>query len=297
MRRAWLYIFLVLLVTGAIGLSCGRAVLVNLGDDRNLTPTPTPPDGRHHPAGWGDPAQHGLAALFVAEDCRTCHGQQLEGAPAGNDIGCDGCHQAGWRTNCTYCHGGYDNDTGAPPEDLTGDKDINNLIFKSHTKHVDTTVVADPFTCVECHGPIPADALTTDHWFDDTHTRAEIDFSNGVSAAGMYNFNDGRCSQMWCHGNGRGDNGAAAYDDGPKTCTSCHSMGNGLGGEHNEHNGEDCFDCHAMTVNLAEDITGPAVHVNRMVEIEFGSSNVTWNSGTRRCDGACHGRNHQNDSW
>jgi hypothetical protein len=58
--------------------------------------------GDYHPVGYEAAAVHGLELKTGAQDCRECHGATLEG---GSGPSCDSCHQDGWRTNCTYCHG------------------------------------------------------------------------------------------------------------------------------------------------------------------------------------------------
>ena len=300
-------LFLLALVAVAVLVACGPvdiSDISSLGGDRNPTPTPTPANGMHHPAGWAASTAHGHAAKFVTEDCRTCHGPQLTGGP---DVSCDSCHAAGWRSNCTYCHGGADNATGAPPRDITGAVAQDDLIFKSHTKHVETTASSTPFTCTQCHGGVPADALDAGHWFDDSHGRAEVAFSAGLSPAGTYDYDNGRCSNLYCHGNGRGNNGTANYSDGPKACNSCHPFSNStqaqlntMSGEHRRHvlgENANCAECHGMTVNAADAISDPSKHVNGENELMFTTSNVTYNAGNQTCNGTCHGDNHQNEGW
>lgn len=300
-------LLLALTAAAAIGAACGGtdiSDLGSLGDDRKPTPTPTPLNGMHHPPGWAAAATHGHAAKFVTEDCRSCHGAQLEGAA---EVGCDSCHTAGWRQNCTFCHGGSDNAFGSPPRDLTGAVAQDDLIFKSHTKHVDTTAMATPFGCVQCHGGVPADALEANHWFDDSQGRAEVTFAAGLSPQGAYDYDNGRCSALYCHGNGRGNNGTASYNDGAKACNSCHPFSNSsttqlntMSGRHRLHiagENSDCVECHGMTVNAADAISDPTKHVNGAREMLFTGTNVTYNAATKRCNGTCHGDNHQNEGW
>ena len=119
----------VALLAVALGINaCGEPSVSDMGNDRTLTPTPTPSNGRHHPDGWAAADTHGLAAKFVQEDCRSCHGLQLDGGPVG--VSCDGCHQPNWKTTCTFCHGGTDNQTGAPPRDITNATAIDQLVFR-----------------------------------------------------------------------------------------------------------------------------------------------------------------------
>jgi hypothetical protein len=52
-----------------------------------------------------------------------------------------------------------------------------------------------------------------------------------------------------------------------------------------------------MTVNAQDAISDPAKHVNGLREMMFTGTNVTYNAATKRCNGTCHGDNHQNESW
>src|SRR5256885_1081945 len=142
------------------------------------TPTATPLAGHHHPPGWADSSTHGAAAKLVAEDCRGCHGTDLTGGTWNNGtttvaaVSCDGCHTAGWRTNCVFCHGGTHDTTGAPPRDITGE--TVNLVFLKHQQHINAGTDHVAYDCVECHAK-PTDALTPNHWFDNTPGWAEVD--------------------------------------------------------------------------------------------------------------------------
>ncbi len=290
------------LATAAL-VACLPPTVSDIIGDRGPGATATPPDGRHHPVGWAASTEHGPAALFVQEDCRGCHGTNLEGASA---VGCDSCHPTGWRENCTFCHGGTDNTSGAPPQDITGAVVADDLIFKSHTKHVDSTVVTMPFNCTQCHGAtIPTNAMDDGHWFDDTPGRAEVDFSAGISNLGQYDYANGRCTNMWCHGNGRASNGVANYSDGPKGCTGCHpgptssaTQISTMSGDHRRHvigEAARCSECHSNVVAANNTITNPALHINKNAENQFAGTNMTYNGTT--CNGTCHNDTHNGDTW
>jgi predicted CxxxxCH...CXXCH cytochrome family protein len=66
-------------------------------------------DVDYHPAGYAAAAVHGGPAKLDLAGCKTCHGADLNGAPASNGTSCNACHAAngasGWQTNCTLCHG------------------------------------------------------------------------------------------------------------------------------------------------------------------------------------------------
>ena len=253
-------------------------------------------EGGFHPAGWDAADDHGLAAKLQEQDCTTCHGSDLAGGTSGTS--CDSCHVSGWRTDCTYCHGGEDNATGAPPVDIDGSSTA--LSFDEHTLHVDATTNHAAWDCVQCHAT-PTDVLSVGHVFigDTTPGVAEVAFSGGLSGTGAYG-GSGSCSNLYCHGNGNGTLGSVST--GVTTdCGSCHgtaSSTTGMSGEHSRHLGPDvraaCHDCHATTASGSSAILDPALHVNGAVETSFPSGMVY--SGTT-CSGTCHTEGHSRRRW
>ena len=268
------------------------------GDPPPPPPPPPPPTvpvvGPHHPPDWALAQNHGVAANLQTDgDCRSCHGATLQGD--GNAASCDQCHQVGWRTDCTLCHGGTENASGAPPKDVDGVINPNLISFTTHTAHIE-----EGYTCVQCHY-VPTDYLTNGHVFGDvTPGYGEVNYAGGLSAVATYY--GGQCSNTYCHGNGRADNGTISDADGPLGCTSCHAnlaspppdwtLMSGLHGLHlNE--GSQCYECHGTTVNNANNIIAPNQHINRQNELY--NPNMTAMGAT--CTGTCHGYNHQNRGW
>ncbi len=248
---------------------------------------------RHHPDGWTDPAQHGMAAKYQDQACAACHGEDLLGGSAGQS--CDTCHAQGWRTDCTFCHGGDDNATGAPPIDIDGQS--TDLAFAGHTAHVEAIDHA-AWTCEQCHAT-PTDVLSPGHLFlgDATPGLAEIAFVGGLSAAGTYD-GSGSCSNLYCHGNGAGELGAVQMAE-TLDCAGCHGDAvdvRTLSGVHPQHLGQGaaCGECHAATATGSDTISGPAMHVDGEVETEFPSGMV-YAEGT--CTGTCHDVAHTGATW
>lgn len=260
----------------------------------------SPEKGDFHPAGYADSSLHGSEFKTGTSDCRTCHGQKLEGCDFAG--GCDNCHDGGhpqgWRTSCTYCHGGETNQTGAPPADLVREKALTDLSFLAHDAHVVGTLHA-PYECTECHKK-PADLLSPAHVFDDTPGKAEVSFEQGLSKGGSYE-GGGSCSNLYCHGN-RVKPGAAEHDASLTGCNSCHAYDDAkqLSGRHDAHvNGGllgflfekvACSECHADVIDAAGAIINPALHVNGKVDLTLGEGAVTYD-GTR-CSGTCHNAPH-----
>lgn len=286
---------LVVLVTGCLA----EPHAVPAGDDAGTSmdaggAADASGNGRHHPEGWAAPAMHGAELARVAQDCRGCHGAQLTGLLGPS---CDSCHAPGWRQDCTFCHGGDDNPTGAPPRDLGG---ITPPSFRAHTAHVSAQNHA-PFDCTECHAK-PTDPLTMGHVFDDTPGIAEVRFdqAGARSPRGTYD-GAGTCSNLYCHGDGRNSTGVIRHDAPRPSCTGCHGPGVTLSGAHEKHldEGAQCVDCHAATVDGSERIIAPALHVNTVIDVMLTAPGMTRAAAT--CTGTCHlgvkSEDHLSTSW
>ncbi len=265
-------------------------------------PPPPPPEDEvdpnepYHPPDWALPENHGVATNLQTDgDCRSCHGANLDAVGGTTAVSCDDCHEPTWRTDCTFCHGGTVNASGAPPKDIDGEEDPTLISFTSHTAHID-----QGYGCEQCHYK-PSDVLSNGHVFGDvTPGYGEIDYTDGYSVLATYNAATSTCSNAYCHGDGQADNGTATDGEGPYGCTSCHSnLGdpNGwaqMSGRHALHLNADsiCSECHANTVDAANTIIGPDYHVN-------GAKDVLSNEldAGATCNGACHGHDHQNDTW
>ena len=153
--------------------------------------------------------------------CTNCHGEDLQGDLAG--VSCDSCHDAGWRSDCTFCHGGTDNASGAPPRDIDGQSATGTLSFQAHTAHVTATANHAAFACAQCHDT-PANALTPGHVLlgDTTPGQAEVRFSGGLSPAATWSGLS--CSNLYCHGHNGDANGTMAHDAATPTCEGCHAL-------------------------------------------------------------------------
>lgn len=248
---------------------------------------------RHHPAGYAAPEVHGTPSNLQAEVCTDCHGTELEGGSS--EVGCDECHADDWRTDCTYCHGGDVDTTGAPPRNIRGQDDD----AYAHVAHAS-------FDCAECHAT-PDEALTPGHVFtgDLTPGHAEVEFSAGLSQAATW---DGAntCSNLYCHGDGRAPGGPVAVDD-ALGCDGCHaSQGSGqaafgaMSGRHLKHMSESditCADCHGTVVDPSGALFAGALHVDGTVEVALSSDWTSWDASNATCTGLCHDGFHFVDSW
>jgi Planctomycete cytochrome C len=249
----------------------------------------------YHPDGWEDPANHGMAAKLSEDDCVSCHGTDLGGG--GTGVSCDDCHEEGWRTNCTFCHGGTDNSTGAPPVDIRNGQ--SNVMTAAHTAHVEGTIHA-PFDCVQCHKK-PTDVLSSGHFLvsDSSPAVSEVLFTAGLSPAASWSGSG--CSNLYCHGNGQGNNGSIQAG-GRVACGGCHAVTSSgqdawdrMSGEHKKHleAGFACSECHGGTVNAAEQLSNVALHVNGQVDIVTNAA-ISYNGS---CSGTCHGTEHRSEHF
>jgi len=267
---------------------------VSPGDDATADDTSSSEDtgstGRHHPLGWSDPTAHGPAFNAAGpEACGLCHGADLTGGTTG--VGCATCHAAvttDWTTDCTFCHGGADNATGAPPEAINGESARSFIGVGAHSAHVEDTALHAAFGCTTCHPALPESIFSAGHI--DGDGVAENAFS-GVAAGTTFTATSATCSAVYCHGNPNGSPGTVVWTEDPTlSCSSCHpTNGTGMSGAHRKHisHGVSCNKCHADVASSASAISGPALQVNGQVDVRL--SQGTYTSSTGRCSGVCHG--------
>jgi predicted CxxxxCH...CXXCH cytochrome family protein len=164
---------------------------------------------------------------------------------------------------CTRCHGGTENDTGAPPVGRSPET------IGAHTAHVVEGPYARAFGCAECH---PDPRQTSGSHMDGA---VEIAFGALATDAGTltstaYAGGGGRCSDVYCHGATLSGT-APSWTQGPTgaTCGACHAI------PPLTHGGfTDCGMCHPGYTSTS---VNRATHVN-------GRPDVTGATCT-----ACHG--------
>ena len=246
-----------------------------------------------HGPDWLDqskPGFHGGAVYDSLSSCQACHGATLDGG--GNAaLACDRCHGPGWRTDCTMCHGGTDNATGAPPR-ATFLRRADPVPVGAHTAHVGLGAaattragLAQPIGCESCHA-VPASALSTGH----LDGAAAVTAYTGALLAKQATMVDpgwsagsATCATSYCHG--------ATLQGGTRTvptwtaatgtqaqCGACHALPPASGPlsaastpAHllSNHLQAHCERCHdgftASTVNAA-------LHVNGTRDVSIASS-------------------------
>ncbi len=183
----------------------------------------------YHAASWMDPASagfHASAANAGLATCQPCHGAALDGVGGSTSLACAACHGASWKTTCTMCHGGADNQTGAPPRATWGNAG-DPVRVGTHTAHVAATHgLSPPIACGACH-VTPADALAAGHLDQATATVTFGGLAVQGGAAPTWNRGGPTCAGTYCHGatllgGGQQTPVWTVADGTQRACTSCH---------------------------------------------------------------------------
>lgn len=256
----------------------------------------------------------------TARECGTCHGAPPP-APHPVDDNCGSCHPSvsvadnrvfldpslhingivdvstGEGGACDSCHGSAGD--SAPPSDLSGDKDRTAVGVGAHREHLALSSWRREINCSNCH-QVPT--AVGDPLHMDGDNIAEVPF-DGLNPVATVDLATGTCSNLYCHGNGRGSNGTMAWTvAAPMDCNSCHDSpapgqsANAMSGKHNKHiRNEDlsCVECHAGVVDANQQIVEASLHVDgqRSILIPTGGD---WNPANKRCSNmACH----EDKSW
>lgn len=256
----------------------------------------------------------------TARECGTCHGAPPP-APHPADENCGSCHptvsaadnrvfldpslhingivevSTGEGGACDSCHGsGGDS---APPNDLAGNTERTAVGVGAHREHLALSDWRREINCSNCH-LVPVAVGDPTHIDGDNTAEVPFDALNPTATVELAT---GTCSNLYCHGNGRGSNGSMSWTDvTPLDCNSCHQTpnpgqsANGMSGRHNKHiRGEDlaCVECHAGVVDANTQIIGGPLHVDGQRNILMPTGG-TYNAATGRCSNlACH----ENESW
>jgi predicted CxxxxCH...CXXCH cytochrome family protein len=263
----------------------------------NPNPTWTRVDGTQSKCGSchgaPPPAPHPAGA-----NCAACHPTMEENSlnfrdPASHIDGKVDVVMPGATGGCTSCHGGTNS---APPKDLKGNTATTVATVGAHQAHLATATSTSyhAVVCASCH-VVPQTVDAPGHI--DGDNIAEVKF-DALNPTGLYTKATATCSAMYCHGNGRGNNGTIAFTQaGPLACNACHSTnGSGMSGRHAKHLGNEvgmrCSGCHATVVDANQKIIKADLHVNGVHEVKM--ANGTWNATARSCSNTgCH----ETKSW
>ncbi len=228
----------------------------------------------------------------IGSNCADCHPTMEENSltfrdPDSHINGVVDLVDPGQTGGCTTCHGTAAN--AAPPKDLAGNTARSFKGVGAHQQHLATSTWHRPVVCSSCH-VVPTMQDSPGH--RDGDNVAEVRF-DALNPAATYARGTGSCATVYCHGNGRGNNGTINWlTIGPLPCNGCHpTNGTGMSGDHARHInafGIPCFDCHQTVVDLAMEISTPNLHVNGARDVKMGSG--TYNVANRTCTNpGCHG--------
>lgn len=217
-----------------------------------------------HPEGYAAMEKHGLTFdKFGIGSCSGCHGEDLEGGIVG--VSCEQCHP-GFGTNCTFCHGGTDNQSGAPPADLQGNTTSFNDAVGAHTAHLaEDSGWHKTIACTECH-VVPTSLLDPGH-ADGGH--GDLTWGALASNGTEPYWEVGKCESSYCHGSTLtgGTVHAPQWSAGPEgqaACGACH----GLPPEGGPHaNADDCSVCHGTVMESATTFKNPDLHINGVTDL------------------------------
>ncbi len=132
---------------------------------------------------------------------------------------------AGSVARCTVCHGGADNQTGAPPKDLHGNTATTAPTVGAHSAHVQAGPLAAAYDCTACH-PKPASASSPGHMSG----RVDLVWGALATTGGLTpSFAGNACSSVYCHGATLtgGTNVRPSWttvDGSQAACGACHGL-------------------------------------------------------------------------
>ncbi len=231
----------------------------------------------YHATGILDPGSanwHGTLvrnAGWNLNTCKNCHGTDYAGGWTGKS--CNSCHED-TPEGCTVCHGGVDNNTGAPPKDLAGNTATRNVTVGAHTSHVNGSKFTNNLTCEQCH-IVPGVFDAEGHI--GTDERAELNFSGLAleqGAAPEWNREKATCSETYCHGSfSAGSHKEVIWTRVGRTeaeCGTCHGLppttpGRNFGFVH-PAGIRNCELCHGDVIERGFIIKNKDLHMNGTVE-------------------------------
>jgi predicted CxxxxCH...CXXCH cytochrome family protein len=245
----------------------------------------TPPPAPHPPTGVGD--------------CSTCHPTMEVGSMRFRDpakhingiVETDNNVQS-----CSACHGGPT--SAAPPKALDGATARTDAGVGAHAAHQGVSAWHREIACASCH-KVPATTVDADHIGATPDNRAELRFDS-LNPMGAYTFAQARCSNLYCHGNGRRNNGQVNWTTvGTLNCDACHrTNGDNMSGEHRKHlqKGVQCVGCHIAVVRLDRTFVDPNLHINGAHEVNMAEG--TYDPGDNSCiNVGCHKKPAEEEDW
>jgi predicted CxxxxCH...CXXCH cytochrome family protein len=206
-----------------------------------------------------------IAALAVLALGLAACGDARKAASSGSGEG---------SAQCVGCHGGADNQTGAPPADTAGKSDTARVSVGAHSSHVQASALAPAFACTECH-PDP-------RFGSKTHLNGVRDVAFGALAskgtAPSWDLASATCAGTYCHGAklGGGTNTTPVWTkvgQGQAACGACHGVPPPSPHPAVSSDPKGCGVCHPKTVDANGEIVPASAggkHLDGAVEVVSG---------------------------
>lgn len=176
---------------------------------------------------------------------------------------CDARRTETGKSECIGCHGGANDETGAPPVDTKGL--ASSPAVGAHTVHLDASV-----GCESCH-VVPQEASSPGHIDAD---RATVTFGGIAGAGASYDPTTLTCSSTYCHAlpSEGGLHPAPSWTEtslGVSRCNACH----GFPPTSHPASATDCVSCHPKTVAPLDaggfDIIPGGPHANGTPDVDL----------------------------
>ncbi|MHB8882716.1 MAG: choice-of-anchor Q domain-containing protein [Thermodesulfovibrionales bacterium] len=248
--------------------------------------------------------------------CQVCHGIRDAGflirhsradgtliSDHNSGYTCTVCHPHtdGFRASCDNCH-------NAPPSTGKHALHFGDGTVDYGTAAIRSTAAAYGFSCGVCHNGAHLNTSGDPHTVEVTFagiatqdqyagTASYAPAANSVDDPGngwRFNYSDGTCSNIYCHGNypGSGNNAPVTFNSGSAPCGSCHNASNTAppaSGKHNTHTSSSSYEftctlCHNDIVGgtspAGYTITDKSRHVNGYVDYKFDPADPRVAGGT-----------------
>jgi len=200
------------------------------------------------------------------DDCASCHGTVMDGEDSFLDPDLHINGVVDLQLDCDSCHGSDGNP--APPTDTDGMTGTDLLTVGAHRSHLGESDWHAQVECEQCH--VVPDELT-DVGHTDTDLPAELTFGDLATtdeSSPVYDFDEGTCSDAYCHGATMKTAGAHStpvwnvVDNSQTQCDSCH--GNPPPSPHANLDG--CHLCHGLTMEGPATFKAPELHINGILD-------------------------------
>jgi len=169
---------------------------------------------------------------------------------------------------CTSCHGGADNESGAPPYDLLGNTLTTMKGVGAHTAHVIGGAFSDGMECSECH--LKPDETDAPGHIGIELLPAEIVWGLLAKEDNAIPLWDGteKCENVYCHGESRYGNKEnnpswIVVDGSQAACGSCHA----LPPARPHPTDTQCSTCHAKVIDASNNIIDKEKHINGQTDL------------------------------